>query len=104
MSSAVPVMAGTPLPLEHTVSRALLLFTLVMPLPAPATRYQGFAASYPPGVMQQVGRRRGMHAACMVAHTYLPLGTWVRVRGVRLGRVRRCLVVDVPQPRHRGVI
>lgn len=87
-------------------AKVALLAVLTLPTAQPATSatYHGYAARYRPGMMQRVGRNRGMSANCMVAHTYHGLGTWVVVRGVRLGRSLRCLVVDVPAPRDRASI
>lgn len=93
----------------HYATKLTMVVALAMPAASPMMAaqpavYHGFAASYRPGLMQAVGRTRGMHAACMVAHTYHALGTWVTVHGQRLGRSLRCLVIDVPRPRDRARI
>jgi len=87
--------------------RCAMKMSLVAALTLPqahGTVYRGVAASYSRGTMEMVSRNRGMHADCMVAHTFERLGTWVVVRGLRLGRQLTCLVIDVPQPRDRARI
>lgn len=81
----------------------LLALALVFPFPASATAQHGVAARYRPGLMQRVARNRGIEpAACMVASPSAPLRSWVHVSGRRTNKELRCLVVDVPQDRHRA--
>lgn len=63
--------------------------------------HNGFASVYNRGVMERVARNRKMTIVnCMIATPLYKIGTWVTVRSRVTGKVRRCRVTDVPQPRH----
>ena len=76
---------------------------LPQPVEAKPTTRRGFAAHYGKGTMERVARKRGMSdRGCLVASPFEPLGTRVEVRSRR--GVQSCLVVDIPQRRHRASI
>jgi hypothetical protein len=78
---------------------ALLLVLLPMQADARPATVTGFAARYAPGMMARVARNRHMaQATCMVASQFVGIGGWLTVTGLKTGAVRRCKVVDVPQP------
>jgi hypothetical protein len=65
--------------------------------------YTGYATNYRVGLMTEVAARRGLApAACMVALDDTPLGSFVRVVGIRTGERRRCKVVDLSAPQDRA--
>jgi hypothetical protein len=88
--------------------RAALALSLISS--APDTRWQtGHAVRYNPGVMRRVAQVRKIPPQrCMVAWTYArsrDMGrVWLEVVGVRTGVSRRCLVVDLPQAKHRPAL
>jgi hypothetical protein len=72
---------------------------------APETAYSGFAAHYRSGIMERVAVNRGMEQQeCMIASTYEPLGSWLRVESQVTGAVKDCQVFDYPHPRDRDRI
>ena len=86
---------------------SIALLGLFPPCPAsarPAAPARAmFAAHYAPGVMQQVAKHRGMaFQRCGVALDHAPLGSLVRVQGVRTQRSRSCTVYDYSHPRDRA--
>jgi hypothetical protein len=68
---------------------------------------EGRAVRYGPTVMARVALNRGIPwQPCMVAWTYAKdedMGRkWLLVEGVKTGVRKRCLVVDLPQPRDKA--
>lgn len=86
---------------EGTIVALILLALLCPPVPPveplPVTRRM-IAARYDPGVMEGVAIYRGLAwTGCGMAYDGPPLGTMVRVEGVRTGVARTCQVVDVSE-------
>jgi len=65
----------------------------------PLHGYDGIAAHYAPGLMEQVSLNRGMPiVGCMIASPRHDIGQWVVVEGRNTGRRLRCRVTDTSHP------
>lgn len=91
---------------RQSLVMCLLLTTFVFPSPVDArSTYSGIASHYSKGVMEKVSRVRHLPVvSCMIASPYHPIGTWLTVKGLKTGKVRKCRVTDVPQPYDRPTI
>lgn len=69
----------------------------------PVQWYDGVAAHYNPGVMEQVARNRGMPiVGCMIASPRHAIGQWVIVEGRNTGKRLRCRVTDTSAPKDKA--
>lgn len=83
----------------HSLIVLIVAGSILCSPPAGSAR---IAAHYAPGVMERVSRVRGLpQAGCMIASPTEPIGTWVRVRGLRTGATRLCRVTDTSAPQDR---
>jgi len=57
-----------------------------------------FAVRYDPGLMEHMAVKRGLSAAgCHFAHPTLPIGTRVRILGIRTGHAEICTQADTSE-------
>lgn len=95
------------------VALTLLLVWAMWPVPITAGKGElhGFAAHYRVGAMEHAAKVHGLpHVPCMVATSYYPLGTWLRVVSGATKRVALCRVSDTTRQRdvltvrRRGIV
>lgn len=94
------------------VALMLLLVWATWPISANGSgELHGFAAHYRVGVMERAATVHGLsRVSCMVASSYYPLGTWLRVASGATRQVAICRVSDitarrdVPTVRRRGIV
>lgn len=91
--------------MKRVLMAMLLVVSFTATSVAQQTTYDGYAAHYRDGLMEQVAANRGMPVVdCMIATPYADLGTWVTVESLLTGVVQACRVTDIPHPHDRQSI
>jgi hypothetical protein len=92
--------------LARLAAKLLIMGALVGTGPGPSADesvYEGIAAHYDSGLMEQVSRNRRMPVVgCMFASPLWKMGSWWRITGVKTGKTRLCRVTDTSMQKDRA--